>query len=95
MRARHHLPQGDVWVRWRADSDGAVGAARVEVDLPANSEARVRIPTSDPASVRESGGPVDGADGVAVERTEARHVWLRVGSGHYVFDATMEGAAGD
>lgn len=86
VHARHRLPQGDVRVRWRSDGSRAV---RVEVDLPANSEARVRIPTSDPTSVRESGGPVDGADGVAVAEPEARHVWLRVGSGRYVFDAAL------
>jgi alpha-L-rhamnosidase len=58
---------------------------RLTVTVPANTTATVHVPTSDPASVTESGQPAADADGVRVLGSDATSAIYEVGSGTYEF----------
>lgn len=63
------------------------GKLTMEVTVPANATATVHVPTSDPASVREGGGPAAKAEGVRKVETRAGEAVIEIGSGSYVFTA--------
>ncbi|MFC5828230.1 alpha-L-rhamnosidase [Nonomuraea insulae] len=65
--AAYETPLGRLASRWELDG----GMLRLEVQIPPGAQATVHVPTTDPASVRESGTPVDQV--------------CRVGSGSYSF----------
>ena len=58
----------------------------LEVTLPANTTAVVRLPCNDPAKITESGRPLTAnTEGVHGIRTEAGQVLVDAGSGTYRF----------
>ena len=75
---------GSVAVSWQRRS-GGVG---LEVTVPANASAIVRLPATKPSSVREGGVPAGEAPGVAVFSAEPGVAVLSVGSGTYRFTST-------
>lgn len=82
--ARYDSARGAVVSRWRRDGD----RVRIEVEVPVNSTAVVRIPTRDPGSVTEGGRPLGEilAPGSHVT-ARPRSLFVPLGSGRYVFDA--------
>lgn len=62
------------------------GAFSLDVTIPANTTATVVLPTKDKASVRESGGPAEAAQGVKFVRVEGEESVWSVGSGRYRFE---------
>ncbi|MFE4057372.1 family 78 glycoside hydrolase catalytic domain [Streptomyces sp. NPDC059096] len=81
--ARYESVRGTVAVRWERQGD--TFALRVRV--PPGATAEVHVPTTDPASVRESGEvPVDGAHLTRAGTAPGRAVY-RVASGVYRFTA--------
>jgi len=60
----------------------------LEVTVPANASAIVRLPATEPSSVREGGVPAGKAPGVAVFSAEPGVAVLSVGSGIYRFTST-------
>jgi hypothetical protein len=61
----------------------------VEVEVPAGQSARLRLPYTSEASIRESGVPFEGAKGIlATERTHG-YTWVRLGSGNYSFSGRI------
>ncbi len=76
-------------VRGRFGSAWKVAGDRITLDVtvPANATATVYVPTSAPASVRESGKPVATADGVTAVRSADGAAVVEIGSGKYHFAA--------
>ncbi len=82
-RASYHSIRGRIVSDWKIEA----GRIALNVTVPANTTATVYVPTTDPASVTESGQPANQADGVEFLRTENGAVVYRVGSGQYRFAA--------
>ncbi|MFN2228377.1 MAG: alpha-L-rhamnosidase C-terminal domain-containing protein, partial [Anaerolineae bacterium] len=66
---------------WELDQN----AFRLDVTVPANTWATVRLPDATLAQVTESGQPLDGVEGVRRAAQEGDAVLVEVGSGHYRF----------
>ena len=79
--ARLDTIRGEVVSRWKRHPDGFA----LHVTLPANTTATVHVPAGAPGEVRESGKPVDEAEGVAFLRMEEGAAVFSVASGHYRF----------
>jgi alpha-L-rhamnosidase len=86
VKAEQKTIRGTIAAQWRQEG----GVFTYEVQIPANTTATLRLPTSDPASVRESGQAVTAAEGVqALGYDEvAGAARFQLGSGRYVFTAT-------
>ena len=78
-------PRGDVAVYWRR-SHGDDDVFTLDVAVPANASATVRIPARGTASISESGRPLSRATGIRVLAADGRSVVLRVEAGDYRFD---------
>ena len=61
------------------------------IEIPANTTATVYIPTSDAASITESGKPIKSVDGVSFLKTEGNRAVFEVGSGCYSFQSRPGG----
>jgi len=61
------------------------GQFRLDVTVPPNTHATVRLPHATLATVTESGRALDAADGVARAFQEDEAVIVEVGSGRYRF----------
>ena len=72
---------GPVEVSWQRRTGGVT----LEVTVPANATALVRLPAAEPASVREGGVAAGKAPGVAVFAPAPGEAVLSVGSGTYRF----------
>ncbi len=75
--------RGLITVDWRIES----GSTTLKVHIPVNTQATVYVPTNDRAAVRESGRPVDEAEGVTFVQSEENTAVYRCGSGIYEFMA--------
>lgn len=83
--ATHRSIRGTISSSWKA----APGLTTLEVQVPANTAATVRVPLG-PAGARgitESGTPLAQVTGVRILREEAGDLVLKVGSGRYVFES--------
>jgi alpha-L-rhamnosidase len=77
-------PYGEIVSAWQlTDAD-----FRLQVTVPPNAVATVRIPAGGLAQVTESGQPLDRALGVASARVEAGAAVVEVGAGRYAFVST-------
>jgi alpha-L-rhamnosidase len=61
------------------------GGLAVDITIPANASATVRLPGRDPRQVTESGRPLAKAPGVSLACVRGGRVEMRVGSGTYRF----------
>ena len=86
VRARHHSVRGEIVSAWERNA----GTLALEVRIPANAQALVHIPTSDPSRVMESGRPVARSAGVTFVGADRGASVFRIGSGHYKFTAPDE-----
>jgi alpha-L-rhamnosidase len=75
-QARFDSPAGVIASAWEV----AGGQLRLQVTLPPNTYAAVRVPTRDPASVRLDGQPAQGTAGAGA-------LTISLGSGTYHFEA--------
>jgi len=64
---------------------------RLEVTIPPNTRATVRLPGAQAGQVTESGLPVAGAAGIADVRQQEGATVLEAGSGQYRFEYPVEG----
>jgi alpha-L-rhamnosidase len=55
---RHETPYGEVAAKWKSSADGFT----LDVEIPPNTTATIRLPATNPASITESGNPVQSAD---------------------------------
>lgn len=80
-RASHDSPYGKISVAWRL----AGGEFVLDARIPANASATIRLPVTDPSTVRESGRSAAGAPGVRFVRSTGGYAEYQVGSGSYHF----------
>ena len=85
VRASYNSIRGRIGVEWNVEGD----KLHLSVVIPANITAEVYVPTEDPATVTESGKPVDQADGVKLLRSEENLAVYEVESGSYRFTAML------
>ena len=86
-------PYGTVASSWRADASGAM---QLDVTVPANTTAEIRIPTSSRWAITEGGVPAESVRGIEFSSFADGVAVFTVGSGEYAFaqDATL-GRVGD
>ncbi len=78
-RARFQSLYGTVASGWRRQD----GRMTVEVEVPANTTATVRLPAATLADITESGKPLSEASGILESQQAGETVMLRIGSGRY------------
>ena len=76
---------GTIISNWKVEN----GSFKWDISVPANSTATVYLPATNVKSARESGKPLEGAEGVEFMRTEDGRVVLSVDSGRYSFVSRM------
>jgi hypothetical protein len=85
VRATHASPRGLIKVYWK-NQDGRL---LLELSVPPNTTAEVRLPGTSPQAVLESGQPAVGQSGVKLLRTDASTMTFAAGSGSYRFEAPL------
>ena len=81
------MPSGNVASAWtRKDA-----TFELQVDVPANTRATVRLPDARIASVTEGGRPLADGNGITASRQDADTVVVEVGSGTYRFAYPVQG----
>jgi alpha-L-rhamnosidase len=80
-RAAHMSPYGRVSSGWQIDA----GRLNLEVEIPANTRATIRIPGAQAAAVTESGKPLAAGNGITGMRQDGDALVVEVGSGQYRF----------
>jgi alpha-L-rhamnosidase len=63
------------------------GRLTLTIDVPPNTRATVRVPTSDATQVREGNRPAAASPGVTTDHVEPTAAVFTIGSGHYEFSA--------
>jgi alpha-L-rhamnosidase len=81
VKARYDSIRGPISVSWKRES----GHFHLTVTIPANTTARVAIPSKDAAAITESGQPVTDARGVKLVNVADGKAMLSIGSGTYRF----------
>ncbi|MFA7691289.1 MAG: family 78 glycoside hydrolase catalytic domain [Candidatus Hydrogenedentales bacterium] len=76
--------RGTILSSWRIED----GQFFLDVDIPANTTATVRIPTSDADGVMEGGESLDSV-GIVKESSDAESISFHIGSGKYRFQAAL------
>jgi len=84
--ARYESMAGPIGVEWAVAGD----QLDLKVEIPPNATATVRVPTDDPAGVKEGGRPVRGAEGIEEMQIRPGEVVLRVSPGRYRFLAELK-----
>jgi alpha-L-rhamnosidase len=85
VKAAHESPYGRVSSAWTLEG----GRFALEVEVPPNTTARVRLPATRLHAVTESGRPLAAGDGIAAFRQDGDAVVVDVGSGRYAFASEM------
>jgi alpha-L-rhamnosidase len=85
VKARHASLYGDVRSAWRLRG----GKFELEVEVPANARALVRLPKANRAQVTESGQALAVGNGMSAVRQEGDATAVEVGSGVYRFSYPM------
>jgi alpha-L-rhamnosidase len=84
-RSIYHSIRGPIVSNWRFDGD----RFNLDITVPANTTAIVVVPTTEPASVKESGMSAAQAEGVTLVSAGAGTVTYQVGSGEYHFTSRL------
>jgi alpha-L-rhamnosidase len=80
--------RGRIACDWRIEAD----KIKLRVSIPPNTTAEVRVPTSRPNDVTESGRPARKTKGVKALRAEPQAAVCELGSGEYLFEAPYSGS---
>ena len=86
VRASVETGYGTIRTGWRREGDGTF---QLDVDIPANSWATIRLPEAVPDSVRESGNGLEQVTGVNAVYEAERATVIEIGSGAYRFSYNM------
>ena len=78
----YNSPYGQIQCRWEQKEDTYL----LKVDIPANSEAVICLPTTNAAKVTEYGLPLSEAGAVSLTGIENGKLRVKVGSGSYLFE---------
>jgi alpha-L-rhamnosidase len=82
---KYRSPHGQITSRWTLKD----AHFNLEVEVPVNATATIVLPTTDTASITESGHPVETSPGVVAAGTAHGSTSYKVGSGRYSFAATV------
>jgi alpha-L-rhamnosidase len=85
VSAAHETPYGRVSSAWMLDG----GRFALDVVVPPNATASVRVPAAGVAAVTESGRPLAPGNGIDAFRQDGDAVVVDVGSGRYAFASTI------
>ena len=89
VKASYDSIQGRIVSEWKRDGQNL----SLHVSIPANTSAKIYVPSQDTASVRESGKLANQSDGVKEIGMEGPFATYAVGAGDYTFDAILPAAA--
>ncbi len=79
VEATHHTIRGPVHVRWEREGEDLT----VDLTIPANTTATVRLPHSSAEAIKESGNPIADVPGIEIVSAEDDNSVLEVQSGKY------------
>jgi alpha-L-rhamnosidase len=85
VRARYDSIRGPIAVSWKREK----GHFDLTVTVPANTTAKVVLPTDDSAAITESGKPLSQTHDVTLLDTKDGGALLSVGSGTYRFRSPL------
>jgi alpha-L-rhamnosidase len=85
--ASHVSPYGRIATSWKLDG----GNIELEVAIPANSSATVRLPQTPPSAVTEGGRALASGSGITAIAAQGTDTLVEVGSGRYVFKYPKSG----
>jgi alpha-L-rhamnosidase len=77
----HETPYGRVASHWTRTDTSFI----LEIEVPPNTTATVRLPHASADAVREGGNPVSISGGISGVKQEGDSAVIEVGSGHYAF----------
>jgi hypothetical protein len=83
----YHSINGPIAVRWERTTEGK---ARLHVEIPANTTAKVWLPAKDRHLVKENGKTLSEGDGIREIASKNGHVVIGTGSGSYDFSFQLE-----
>src|SRR5205085_2467392 len=83
--ASYESVRGDIRVNWKRDGK----RFELVVEIPANVEATVLMPTSESGNVLEGGGDISGSKGAHLVKREGGRAEIEIGSGQYYFESTL------
>ena len=81
LQASYESINGLIATRWEKQQD----TLTLQVSVPANTVAKVYLPTVDMTAVRESGEPISKVAGIEVVNSQAATGVIQIGSGNYRF----------
>ena len=81
VRVTHQTPYGKATSAWEIKD----GKSAIDVEIPANTRATVRLPKAQLANVTESGQPVASGNSITSVRQDGDAVVVEIGSGTYRF----------
>lgn len=85
-RAKLHSVHGTIESSWQTEGN----TLKLELTVPANTTATLRMPTSDTSSITESGKPVAQAEGVEYRGQEGSVAVFALGAGKYGFVSRLK-----
>ena len=71
---------------WERDGDNYT----LNVEIPANTRARIYLPTTESGSIMESGGHIEKAKGIRSVAVASGKTVIETGSGQYTFTFTKQ-----
>lgn len=83
VEAWHESPYGRIASSWKRDAN----SFRLDVEIPANTTAKIYVPARDANSVTEGGRAIAGSKTVKFVAMENDRAIFEVGSGKYAFEA--------
>lgn len=87
VKSKIRADLGDMSVEWERSGDGSL---KLNLTIPANSTATVRLPFSYPQKITENGSPIEAAVGISLERYEPGWTVLQLASGRYSFSVAAD-----
>jgi alpha-L-rhamnosidase len=91
VKSSHQSLRGTIVSNWKLDGE----QLHLEISVPVNTTATIHVPTTEPASVTESGQAPGPAGGVKFLGAEGNAAVYQVGSGQYTFEGRWTDQGGD
>jgi hypothetical protein len=85
VKASYDSIQGRIVSEWKREGQSLT----LHVVIPANTMAKICVPSQDTASVQEGGKPADQSEGVKLIGMQGPFATYAVGSGNYTFTTTL------
>ena len=83
VAASYHSINGEIRSAWSLDGDDL----KMEITIPANTTAQVRIPARTADGVKEGGLPLAEVKGIIEKEMDGQFLKIRIGSGTYTFSS--------